>query len=189
VKFGGVTALNGRSDQWYVLRVRSRHEKMVASFARSKGLEVFLPLVQSCRHWSDRLKSIELPLFPGYVFCRLNPKGRLPFLTIPGALHFVGVGKIPVPMEETEVAAIQTAVQSGLLTEPWTFVDIGRRVRIHAGPLAGLEGILVGASKQQRLVISVTLLERSIAVAIDPGWATPLEPLNQGAESGGVKVC
>jgi len=162
------------SERWFALRVKSRCEKAVAMMAQNKGFEEFLPLYQSRHRWSDRLKLVELPLFPGYLFCRLDPHNRLPLLTIPGVLHFVGIGKTPVPIEDAEIAAIQTAIRSGLLTEPWPYLEVGQRVRLDDGPLAGLEGILVGTSKQQRVVVSVTLLKRSVAVAIERRWATPL---------------
>ena len=163
------------AERWFALRVKSRYEKVVATIARNKGFDEFLPLYQSRRRWSDRLKSIELPLFPGYLFCRLDPQYRLPLLTIPGVLHFVGIGKIPIPIEDTEIAAIQTAVRSGVLTEPWPYLEVGQRVRLEGGPLAGLEGILVGPSKRERIIVSVTLLKRSVAVAIERHWATPLD--------------
>ena len=160
---------------------------MVATIAHDKGFEEFLPMCQVRRRWSDRLKSIELPLFPGYVFCRLAPQHRLPLLMIPGVLHFVGIGKIPVPVADAEISAIRMAVQSGLSTEPWTFLKVGQRIGIHDGPLAGLEGILVANDKQQRLVVSVTLLERSIAVAIESHWARSLD--SKPSENGvAVKV-
>ena len=162
-------------ERWFALRVKSRCEKAVAMMAQNKGFEEFLPLYQSRHRWSDRLKLVELPLFPGYLFCRLDLRHRLPLLTIPGVLHFVGIGKTPVPIEDAEIAAIQTAIRSGLSTEPWPFLEIGRHVRLDDGPLAGLEGILVGTSKKQRLIVSVTLLRRSVAVAVEPDWATPLD--------------
>ena len=164
---------NYGSEHWFALRVKSRTEKVVAMMARNKGFEEFLPLYESRNRWSDRTKSVQLPLFPGYVFCRLNPERRLPVLTIPGVLHFVGIGKTPVPVEETEIAAIRRAIESGLSTEPWPFLQAGQRVRLDRGPLAGLEGILIEAQKQERLVVSVTLLQRSVAVEIERHWATP----------------
>jgi transcription antitermination factor NusG len=175
-----VTSLNAESGdnlskQWFALRVKSRCEKVVATIAHNKGFEEFLPIYASRRRWSDRLKSVELPLFPGYVFCRLDPQYRLPLLTIPGVLHFVGIGKAPIPIDKDEIAAIQAAVQSGLLVEPWTFLDVGQRVQLREGPLAGLEGIFVGAAKQERIVVSVTLLKRSVAVAIERHWAMPVD--------------
>ena len=163
------------SIRWFALRVKSRTEKVVAMMARNKGFDEFLPVYRSRHHWSDRTKSVEMPLFPGYVFCKLNPQRRLPLLTIPGVLHFVGLGKVPVPIEETEITAIRMAIESGLSTEPWPFLEIGQRVRLEAGPLAGLEGVLVEARKQQRLVVSVTLLRRAVAVGIERHWVRPLD--------------
>jgi transcription antitermination factor NusG len=143
--------------------------------AHNKGYQEFLPVYQCRRRWSDRVKSVELPLFPGYVFCRLNPDHRLPLLTIPGALHFVGIGKTPAPIEDEEIAALQAAVQSGLPAEPCTFLTVGQRVRLEDGPLAGLEGILTETSNKQRIIVSVTLLRRSVAVGIERHWARPLD--------------
>ncbi len=163
-------------ERWFALRVKSRCEKIVATMAQNKGFEEFLPLYHARHRWSDRVKSVELPLFPGYLFCRLNPHYRLPLLTIPGVLHFVGIGRTPIAIEDAEIAAIKTAVGSGMMTEPWPFLEIGQRVRLDEGPLTGLEGILVGTSKGQRIVVSVTLLKRSVAVAIERHWATLLDP-------------
>jgi transcription antitermination factor NusG len=161
---------------WFALRVKSRSEKVVATIARHKGFDEFLPLYQSRRRWSDRFKSVELPLFPGYVFCRLNPEFRLPLLTIPGVLSFVGIGRVPAPIENAEIAAIQTAIGSGLLAEPYPFLAVGQRVRLAEGPLAGVEGFLVEVRKQQRIAVSVSLLKRSVAVEIDRHWVRPLDP-------------
>lgn len=161
--------------QWFALRVKSRYEKLAATMAHNKGFEEFLPLYQCRRRWSDRFKSVDLPLFPGYLFCRLNPEYRLPILTIPGVLHLVGLGRMPVPIDDAEVAAIQTAVRSGLGVEPWPFLDVGQRVRLEDGPLAGLEGILVERRKQHRIVVSVTLLKRSVGVEIEADWVRPLD--------------
>src|SRR6266404_8042389 len=110
-------------QRWFALRVRSRCEKLVAAAARQKGFEAFLPLCKSRHRWSDRLQSIEVPLFPGYVFCRLDPERRLPLLMISGVLNFVGVGKIPAPLDESEIVAIQIAVRSELRTEPCPFQE------------------------------------------------------------------
>jgi transcription antitermination factor NusG len=170
-----VENFNENQARWFALRVKSRCEKVVATMANHKGYQEFLPVYQCRRRWSDRLKSVEFPLFPGYVFCRLDPKDRLPLLTIPGALHFVGIGKVPVPLEDSEIAAIQTAVQSGLSTEPWPYLEAGQRIRLEEGPLAGVEGIFVKTAKQDRVVVSVTLLRRSMAVTIEPHWATPVD--------------
>ncbi len=161
---------------WFALRVKSRSEKIVATIARHKGFEDFLPLYQTRRRWSDRFKLVELPLFPGYVFCRTNPELRLPLLTIPGVVNFVCIGRVPVPIAEAEIAAIQRAIGAGLLAEPYPFLEVGQRVRLAEGPLTGLEGFLVEVRKQHRILVSVSLLKRSVAVEIDRHWVRPLDP-------------
>jgi transcription antitermination factor NusG len=156
-----------KAPQWFALRVKSRHEKPVALAMRQKGFEEFLPLYRWRQTWSDRFKWVEMPLFPGYVFCRLDPANRLPLLTIPGVLDFVTFGKIPVPIEETEIASVQAAIRSKLVAEPCSFLDDGERVRLKQGPLAGVEGFLVEVAAHRRVVVSLTILRRSMAVDID----------------------
>jgi transcription antitermination factor NusG len=165
---------NRDACQWFALRVKSNCERIVAAGVQHKGFEEFLPLYRTRHVWSDRTKTVDLPLFPGYVFCRLDPKGRLALLTIPGALHFVGVGKTPVPIVDAEIAAIQTAVRSGLAIEPWEYLEPDQLVRLDSGPLAGLEGLFVETRKGCRVVVSVTLLKRSIAVEVERHWVTPI---------------
>lgn len=160
--------------QWLALRTRSRREKLVASAAQCKGFEVFLPVYQ-CRHrWSDRSKTMEVPLFPGYIFCRLNPEDRLPLLKIPGVVHFVGFGKTVVLIEEGEIAAIRAAIEAELPVEPWPFLDAGNRIRLETGPLAGVEGFLIPSGMEarvdDRIVVSVGVLRRSVAVEVKRQW-------------------
>ena len=165
----------GIAERWFAVRVKSRCEKAVAQMAQGRGFQEFLPVFRRRQRWSDRQQEVEFPLFPGYLFCRLNPEHRLPLLTIPGVVHIVGIGKTPVPIDEAEISAIQSAVQAGLTAEPWPFLEVGDRVRLEAGPLRGLEGILVASDKQQRIIVSVTLLRRSIAVTVDRDWIRPLD--------------
>jgi len=167
-----ITSLEPR--KWFAIRVKSQREMSVAGAIGSKGFEEFLPLYESRRRWSDRFKSRELPLFPGYVFCHIDPSSRLPILTIPGVLHFVGIGKTPAPIDESEIAAVQSALRSGLRVEPSDYLEVGQCVRLEDGPLAGLEGILTEVRKQFRVVVSLTLLKRSVAVEIDRHWLSRL---------------
>ena len=162
------------SYPWFALQTRSRFENIVTAHLTALSYESFLPLYKCRRRWSDRFKEIECPLFPGYVFCRLNPLNRLPILMIPGVFLIVGMGKTPEPIDEIEIAAIQSAVKSGLPSQPWPFVQIGQRVRIEHGPLCGLEGVLLDFRGRHRLVLSVTLLQRSIAVQVEDAWVTPI---------------
>ena len=166
--------------QWFALRVKSRYEKLVATMAHNKGFEEFLPLYQCRRRWSDRFKSVELPLFPGYVFCRLNPEFRLPILTIPGVLHFVGLGKDPVPIDDAEIAAIQTAVRSGLEIQPWPFLDVGQRVRVEAALWRASKGFWSKCASRHRIMVSVSLLKRSVGVEIEADWVRPLNADRRG---------
>src|SRR5438552_18138361 len=110
------------SQQWYALQVRPRFEKVVAAHLKSKGYEEYLPLYTSRRRWSDRVKTIELPLFPGYIFCRFDVQNRLPVLIVPGVTSIVGIGKVPAALAETEISSIQEVVTSGLQCEPWPFL-------------------------------------------------------------------
>jgi transcription antitermination factor NusG len=160
---------------WYALQVRAKSEQLASSLIEFKGYEQFLPMYREARRWSDRVKQVELPLFPGYFFCRLNLSERiLPVLTTPGVLSIVGAGKTPVPISEEEVNAVRTLVCSGLAPEPWPLPITGSRVLIERGPLTGLEGIAVEVKDTCRLVVSVTLLQRAISVEIDGRWARPI---------------
>jgi len=118
------------------------------------------------RRWSDRFQDVDVPLFPGYVFCRLNVNNRLPVLMIPGVMHIVGVGKAPISVDEQEIASIQAVVRSGMLLQPWPFLKLGQAVRIEEGPLRNVQGILTEFEGSQKLVLSITLLQRSLAVTI-----------------------
>jgi transcription antitermination factor NusG len=167
------------NSPWFALRIWSQKEKLVAAALASKGYEYFLPLYRCRRRWSDRVKEFELPLFPGYLFCRFDLNHRLPILITPGVMLIVGIGKIPVPVDEGELAAIQSIVNSGLKTEPWPYLQVGQRVRIERGSLIGVEGILVALKRPRRLVVSVTILQRSVAVEMDEDWAYPVSPVTQ----------
>jgi transcription antitermination factor NusG len=152
---------------WFALQVRTRHEMGVAGFLGGKGYEFLLPRYTCRRRWSDRIKHVEAPLFPGYLFCKFDVHERMPILKTPGVIQIAGYNRVPVPIEESEIRAIQALMASGLPNQPWPFLGVGDRVRIEAGPLRGHEGILVDFKGAHRLVLSITLLHRSVAVEID----------------------
>jgi transcription antitermination factor NusG len=162
------------ADSWYALRVKPNHEKPVAAALRGKGLQEFLPLLRSKRQWSDRVKMMDLPLFPGYLFCRLNLEDRMPLITTPGFLYIVGVGRNPEPVDEGEILAIRSVLRSGFPVTPWPSLMVGQKVQLKHGPLRGLEGVLTKIADQHRIFVSVTLLKRSISVEVDPLWVRPL---------------
>jgi len=164
---------NFSSRSWFALNTKFRYEDFVANHLRGKGYEIFLPVYTCRRRWSDRMKEVELPLFPGYLFCRFDAKDRLPILTTPGMIQIVGFGKTPIPVEDAEIAAIQTAIGSNLAREPWPFLKVGQKVKVEVGPLRGVEGILLNIKGTQRLVLSVSLLQRSVAVEVNSAWVAP----------------
>ncbi len=161
--------------RWFALRVRPRCECVVAESLRQKGCEEFLPIHRQRRRWSDRVKVVEAPLFPGYVFARFDALRRLPVLTTPGVLLVVSTGTVPRALDDGEVDALKILVASKLALEPWPYLAVGHRVRIIRGPLNGAEGIITAAEGQKRLVVSISLLQRSVSVTIpeDCAWPVP----------------
>jgi transcription antitermination factor NusG len=142
----------------------------VAGHLRGIGYEEFLPLYKCRKRWSDRIKEVQAPLFPGYLFCRFDPQNRLPILKTPGVIQIVGYNRQPIPVDEDEVKSIQTLVTSGIPNQPWPFLKVGERVQIEAGPLRGLEGVLTEFKGNRRLILSVSLLQRSVAVEMDAAF-------------------
>ena len=157
---------------WYAIRTRSNHEKVTATVLEGKGYQLYLPLYRVRRRWTDRVVVTELPVFPGYVFCRFDAKQRLPILTTPGVVSVVGFGTEPAPIPDSEIEAVQAVLGSGLQAEPCPFLREGQRIRVTRGALEGLEGILLKKKSEWRMVVSVTMLQRSIAVEIDREWIT-----------------
>lgn len=155
---------------WYGVRTKPNHENVTATALRNKGYEPYAPVYRSRRRWSDRVVDASLPLFPGYVFCRFDATRRLPVLTTPGVLSIVAFGKGPTPIADSEIEAIQLILSSGLAAEPCPFLQEGQRIRIVRGSLEGLEGILLKKKTDWRMVVSVTMLQRSVSVEIDHDW-------------------
>jgi transcription antitermination factor NusG len=158
---------------WFALRVKSNREKFVADAVQWKGYETFLPLYQTRRRWSDRYRDVNLPLFPGYVFSRFDVNDRLPLLIVPGVVNVVRVGKVPIAVDDDEIANVRTLVASGLSVQPWPFLGVGQSVRVEEGPLRGVIGVVTALKGALQLVVSITLLQRSVAVAVDRRWVRP----------------
>lgn len=116
---------------------------------------------------------VEEPLFPGYVFCRLNAEDRFGLLTIPGVMHLVGIGNAPTALADEEIQAIREALQADTPIKPWPFLETGERVTLGSGPLVGLEGLLVEVEQQQQIVLGVSVLKQSVAVQIESDWLPP----------------
>ena len=163
--------------QWYALHVRSNQERRVETILSTKGYNTFLPLYRSTRRWSDRAKVIDQPLFPGYVFCEFDVTQRAPIVTVQNVIHVVGFGTGPVPVDTSELEQVRTAIGSGMSTTPWRQFERGQRVLVEQGPLAGIKGIFIQRRGVNRVVVTLTLIQRSIAVELDGCGVTPISPI------------
>lgn len=174
-------------EKWFAVQVRTRWESSTAVLLSGKGYKTLLPTFKTKKRWSGKLREVNAPLFPGYVFCEFDGQKRLPVLITPGVIAVVGRGRIPVPVEDSEMTAVQRVVSSGLRAEPWPFLEVGQRIRIDDEALQGLEGILVNFKGNRRIVVSVSLLRRSVALEIDRSKVVPVEARN-GAVVGTLAV-
>lgn len=170
-------SLESETQNWFALQVRTRWESSTAVLLSGKGYQTFLPTYKTKKRWSNKVKEVNAPLFPGYVFCQFNPQQRLPILVTPGVISVVGRGRIPVPVDDSEMAAVQKVVSCGLYAEPWPYLELGQKIRIESEPLQGLEGILLSFKGNRRIVVSVSLLRRSVALEIDRSSVRPLGPV------------
>jgi transcription antitermination factor NusG len=175
------------ASAWYALVCRPRHEKAVAASLQMKRLESFVPLYRDLRKWSDRTKQVDLPLFPGYAFCRFGIQERGQVLKTPGVTSVVGNGRMPLPIDDEEIVRLQRVVASGLSLQPWAFLEAGDKARVECGPLRGVEGIVVRAKNRDRMVVSITLLKRAVAVEVDREWLAALS--GRALAQGGFPVC
>lgn len=162
-------------EGWYAVQVKRNHERLTETHLEHRDYQTFLPTYRSRRRWSDRVKELDMPLFPGYLFCHMDPARRLSVLTSPGVVRVVGIGKTPVPVPDQEINSIRAIVESKLQAGPCAFLQLGEQVRIGYGPLRGLTGLLLAIENQHRLVVGVTLLRRSVAVNIEQDWVIPLD--------------
>ena len=162
--------------RWFALQVRTRWENSTAMLLSGKGYQTLLPTYQTRKRWKGKVKQVSAPLFPGYVFCQFDALKRLPILVTPGVISVVGRGRVPFPVNEGEIAAIQTIVASGFQAEPWPYLQVGQKIRIEGDSLSGLQGILIQFKGNNRIIVSVSLLRRSVALEIDRDCVRPLSP-------------
>jgi transcription antitermination factor NusG len=160
---------------WFAIQVRPKYEFITSTILRAKGYEELVPAYQSTRQWSDRRKKISVPIFTGYVFCRFNSQICVQILTTPGVIRIVGVGNRIVQIEDSEIEAIKMAVKSGALSSI-PYINVGDRVIVNQGPMAGVQGILLRYSNRHQLVLSVDIIQGSVAMEIDAKAVTRIEP-------------
>src|SRR3984957_11194308 len=171
------------NDRWFALQVRTRWEASTAVILAGKGYQTLLPTYETKSRRSGRLRDGKFPLFPGYVFCQFDAQNRLPVLITPGVIAVVGRGRPPFPVDDAEIAGIQTLVASGLPVEPWPYLELGQRIRIESDALKGLEGILINIKGNHRIVVSVSLLRRAVALEVDRASVVPIGPARPALES------
>jgi len=161
--------IEAEAENWYGLQTRPRHEKIVSQRLEERGVTTFLPLVTEVHRWSDRKKSVQMPLFSSYVFAKFVPNrsDRLRVLRVEGVFGLVGAGGEGTPIPDAQIEAVRSLVEREL---PWSshpYLKIGQRVRIRSGALDGMEGILISRNGDRTLVISVEAIQRSLAVRVE----------------------
>jgi transcription termination/antitermination protein NusG len=159
---------------WFAVYVLPRHERKVARVLACKGIEHFLPTIQARHKWSDRMKVVDLPLFPGYLFCRIDSRFLGPVLSVMGVAHIVNFGGKPAPVPETDIHMLQTIGRSDIEREATNYLHTGERVEVISGPLSGVCGLLAQIKNRDRLVLSVDLICRSVAVEVDLASVVPV---------------
>ena len=176
-----------RSDHdnqpWFALRVKPNHEKRVSELINYQGLEEFLPTYRVRRRWAQRWQNIDVPLFPGYVFSRFERQSWTKIINTPGVIDAVRFGTTLAAVEQDEIQALQLVQRSKTAMQPSPYLMPGQIMRVTAGPLAGVNGTLLEIKGTTRLVLSVTLLQRSVLVEIDRNWVTydPIPSLTSSA--------
>jgi len=164
--------------RWYAAYTRANHERRVAHELGERGVENFLPQYESLRKWKDRQVLLAMPLFPGYVFVHLALQNRLAVLQVPGVSCLVGFAGKPAAIPGEEFERVRGLLKRGTSATPHPYLKAGRRVRVRSGPFAGLEGIIIRRNNRRRLVISLALIERAIAVELEEASLEALSPVN-----------
>lgn len=201
----GTDGRSGEND-WFAVRVKSNYERIANSALSAKGFEVCLPLCRSRRAPKRHLRERKLPiscagvsprlvveteyarnsdrlavLFPGYVFCYFDRTSLMPVLTTPGVVGIVCCGRTPEPVDPVEMLAVKRLTESGVVYEPYPYLEVGQRVCVLEGPLEGVEGVLLRERGADRLVLSVSLLQRSVIAEVERSWVEPLATVRKSA--------
>lgn len=174
---------------WYAVRTRSRHEKVAARELNAQGINVFLPLFDSVRQWSDRRTKVEIPLFPGYAFVRVGylTPDRLRVLRATGVVSFVGQNPAATWIPDEQIESIRTILVRGVPVKDHPFLNVGQRVRVKSGSLSGVEGILVGVKGSHTLVISVQPIQRSLCISLDDYEIEKIEDQSMATDHTGIR--
>ena len=181
-------AVDAPEHLWYAVYTRHQHEKLAARNLQLKKFEVFLPLFDVAHQWKDRTKKLSLPLFPGYVFLHAALAQRVELLSTPGVGALVVFGGRPAVIPEEQIGAVRRAIECKVQVEPFPYLRLGDRVRVMQGPLEGVEGILARArGGARRLILSVEMLQRSVAIEVEMSAVEPVRPFRRQARPGWVQ--
>jgi transcription antitermination factor NusG len=167
--FPAIEAIAATEMAWYAVRTRPRHEKRVHLELQEKAIKSFLPVYAENHIWSDRQQTVHVPLFPGYVFARIanELEHRVRVLRTQGVMSFVGFRGMGVVIPDEQIHAIQSIVSARILFGPYAFLNVGQRVRIVGGSLDGIRGIISEKKGESSLVISIELIQRSVAIRVE----------------------
>ncbi len=180
---------------WYALQVRPNHEDLVSTLLTYKGYETYLPKFLAASRQGSHQRRTERRLFPGYVFCRFSPAatGQVSsgggIVTTTGVVRIVGAGDVAISVPDVEIEAIHRILGSNFACNPCTYLQVGQEAHINAGPLRGITGLLTSVDRQARLVVSINVLQRSLAVTIEPDWVSPIPALSQALAAVRVSQC
>jgi transcriptional antiterminator NusG len=163
-----LSSVDSMLEQWYAVRVKSNCEYVTYTSLLHRDYELFLPTYRPSKA-SQSAADKRVPLFPGYLFCKIRITERLPILMLPGVVHFVGLGKTPTPIDNGEIESLRVLVDSAVSVNLTEYFSVGQKIRITRGPLAGAVGFVSG-TRRNRLVVSITLLQRSVTAELDPEW-------------------
>jgi transcription antitermination factor NusG len=165
-----------RPPAWYAVYTRSRFEKKMLTELTDRSIDVFLPMREVLSRWKDRKKRIWVPLFPGYIFVNQvdTPANRYRVLNIPGAVRFVGREGHADPIPEAQIESVRRFLEASISLDPYPYIKIGRKVEIIAGPLKGIQGILVQKKGRFRFVLRVDLIRQAVSIEIDASDVRPL---------------
>ena len=160
--------------KWYAAYTWSHHEKSVARQLDERRIESFVPLYRSVRRWKDRRKELQLALFPSYVFVRIDMKQRVSVLQVPGVVSFVSFGGLPAPLPDCAMENLRNGLNQQACAQPHPYMAAGRRVQIVNGPFCGIEGILVRRKEKLRVILSIALIKRAVAIEVDESDIAPI---------------
>jgi len=178
-----------RWPRWYAAYTAPRHEKYVTQQMDGRRIDCFLPLYRSVRRWKDRRMQVELPLFPGYVFVHMALRDRLQVLQLPGVVQLVSFSGKPAALPDAEIEALRNGLAGNFCAEPHPYLTVGRRVRVRTGSVAGLEGILLRRKQKFRVVLSIQLIQRSVAIEVDEADIEPASHMRTGSAALERQMC